>query len=426
MKKSYSWVVLIILAVGTAILYYSNMIFAVRAVDTLQKFQINEGQLAAIPTIGCLPGAFLSILVGRVLDQKGVKKFVALGLALTAACMVWRIFAKTYIELLIATVLIGVFLLPITIVGPKMVGGLFRPEQMPLAMGVFGAAGGLGTTLAFATGNVYSSLEAAFMGVSILGLVLLASWLLVVKEPAKPAEAAAEAPKGELSRVIKSANMWKVMFCSGFAVGASLLINTYLTQAFILEKGVEPGITYDVMTSPARSVEDLVAIAFGDENTRTMAFVKRFGLLGAAMEDEMSRPDAAEVPAELKSALACSGRPANYAAVFARDYREKTANISAWLDWITVLFNRSQSTHGGGMDEGEPFAALTLQTMLESAYKAMLADKTLHVCAHCKKVYYNEDVDSVVCCEDCERSHKDMEHYRWLKEKFQGHLVAGG
>ena len=233
-NKAYKWVVLAILMVGTAILYYSNMIFAVRAIDTLSKFGINEGQLAAISTIGCLPGAFLSVIVGRVLDEKGVKKFTGTALVLTVACMIWRIFAGTYIELLLATVLIGTFLLPITIVGPKMVGGLFRPDEMPLAMGFFGAAGGLGTTLAFATGNVYPSLEAAFTGVSILGAVLLAAWLFIVKEPEKaPVPPGGTSGKGNMSKVLKSGNMWKVMICSGFAVGASLLINTYITQAFV-------------------------------------------------------------------------------------------------------------------------------------------------------------------------------------------------
>ena len=233
-SAAYKWVVLAILMIGTAILYYSNMIFAVRAPDTMAKFAINEGQLAAISTSGCLPGAFLSVAVGRVLDKKGVKLFTALALVLTLACMVWRIFASTYIELMLATVLIGAFLLPITIVGPKMVGGLFRPDEMPLAMGFFGAAGGLGTTLAFATGNVYPSLESAFLGVSVLGCVLLLGWVIIVKEPeAPPAPAGGSVQaKGQLAKVLKSPNMWKVMFCSGFAVGSSILINTYLTQAF--------------------------------------------------------------------------------------------------------------------------------------------------------------------------------------------------
>ena len=102
-------------------------------------------------------------------------------------------------------------------------------------MGFFGAAGGLGTTLAFATGNAYPSLEAAFTGVAILGAVLLVGWVLVVKEPEAapmPEGAAPAANKGGFAKVLKSKNLWKVMFCTGFAVGASLLINTYITQAF--------------------------------------------------------------------------------------------------------------------------------------------------------------------------------------------------
>ncbi len=234
-SKAYKWIVLAILVVGSAILYYSNMIFAVRP-DTMPTFNIGAAELTAISTIGCLPGAFLSVLIGKVLDDKGVKRFTALGLVLTVACMVWRIFAHTYVELFIATVLIGTFLLPITIVGPKMVGGLFKPEEMPLAMGFFGAAGGVGTTLAFATGNLFSTLPAAFAGVSILGGVLLLTWLLLVKEPPKAPVMQNDAGKGNLGKVLKSKNMWLVMICTGFAVGAALLVNTHLTVAFI-EKG---------------------------------------------------------------------------------------------------------------------------------------------------------------------------------------------
>lgn len=72
-SKAYKWIVLAILVVGSAILYYSNMIFAVRH-DTMPTFNIGAAELTAISTIGCLPGAFLSVLIGKVLDDKGVKK----------------------------------------------------------------------------------------------------------------------------------------------------------------------------------------------------------------------------------------------------------------------------------------------------------------------------------------------------------------
>jgi NNP family nitrate/nitrite transporter-like MFS transporter len=57
-------------------------------------------------------------------------------------------------------------------------------------------------------------------------------------------QAAGTAPpppaKGSVGKVAKSLNMWKVMFCSGFSVGCALLVNTYLTQALILERGLDP------------------------------------------------------------------------------------------------------------------------------------------------------------------------------------------
>jgi hypothetical protein len=41
---------------------------------------------------------------------------------LAALCMVWRVFAHSYTELIIITFLAGVFFLPINVVPPKMLG----------------------------------------------------------------------------------------------------------------------------------------------------------------------------------------------------------------------------------------------------------------------------------------------------------------
>ena len=127
-NKAYGWIMVVILCLGTAVLYYSNLIFAVRGLETMEKFSMNEGQLASISTIGCLPGAFLSIWIGSVLDRTNIKTFTLGALVLTVICMVLRIFTSNYIGLMITTVLIGTFLLPIIIVGPKMIGSLFTPD----------------------------------------------------------------------------------------------------------------------------------------------------------------------------------------------------------------------------------------------------------------------------------------------------------
>jgi NNP family nitrate/nitrite transporter-like MFS transporter len=243
-SKAYGYIVLVILMLGTAILYYSNLIFVVRG-DTLAVFNMDAVQLSAISTIGIIPGALLSILVGNILDKKGIKWFVAGALALTVVCMAARIFMTTYVGLLVTTILIGVFLLPIMIAGPKMMGMLFEPEDIPFAIGCFGSAGGVGTTLAFATGPVYSTVQNALAGVAAVGAVILILWLVFVKnDPKHPAGrnvagASPNAPAGgELGRVLKSSNLWKTMICAGLSVGAALIVNTSLTYGF-LEKGMD-------------------------------------------------------------------------------------------------------------------------------------------------------------------------------------------
>lgn len=245
-RSSYRWVVLFVLVMGTAVLNFSNLIFAARAVDVMEQFSLNQTQLASVTNVGQLPGAFLSIVIGALLDKRGVKMYTSVSLLLGAAFLVWRIFATSYIELMIITFMFGVFYLPINIIAPKMLGSWFAPEEMGTAMGIYGAAAGVGTTLAFAFGNLFTSGRAAFTAVAILAVALFLIWIIFARESPQQAnagiKAAAPPPptKGGVGKVIRSANMWKVMFCGGFAVGGALLINTYLTQALILERGLDP------------------------------------------------------------------------------------------------------------------------------------------------------------------------------------------
>lgn len=245
-NKTYSYVMLAILMLGTAVLYYSNLIFTVR-LDTLEVFHMSPVQLAAISTIGGVPGAVLSILVGNMLDRTEVKRFVGISMALVVLCMVIRVFMTSYVGLLITTVLIGTFLLPIIIVGPKMLGELFAPEDIPFAMGCYGAAGGMGTTLAFATGPVYPSVQTALAGVAVVGAVVLLGWIIFCKQSKKDTGKATGAiPKGAFIRVVKSTALWKTMFCGGLAVGSSIIINTSLVYGF-MERGFDASLLGTVL-----------------------------------------------------------------------------------------------------------------------------------------------------------------------------------
>lgn len=187
-------------------------------------------------------------------------------------------------------------------------------------------------------------------------------------------------------------------------------------------------VCYDVAAKLGRNVAELMNIVLDDKDVmgRNMKFVRRFGLLGLALEEDnyLTLPD--ERADMTEAVFEATGRTGdNYAGVFSRAYSEKAANISAWLDWLAVLYNRAQINRNGRMVE-EPFAALTLQTMLESACKNMLASKTLKPCPVCGKVFYNEDHNAETCSDECLRVHENVKHLQWLKENLHSAPISGG
>ena len=248
-KSSYRWAILFILVFGTAMLNFSNLIFASRPTDVMVQFNMTQGQLTAISTVGQLPGAFFSIWLGHMFDKKGVRMLPGILLALAAACQIWRIFATDYISLFIITFLAGTFFLPTQILQGKMLGVWFPREEMGTAMGIYGAAAGIGTTLAFAFGNMFPSISVAFTFIAVGYVIEAVLWFAVAKMPAHMNAGPAPAmPKGSYKNVFKSKNMWLLMICGGLSVGAALLLNTYLVNAF-LAKGMEPTAASSVATT---------------------------------------------------------------------------------------------------------------------------------------------------------------------------------
>lgn len=233
---------------------YSNMIFSSSPVEMMAQYSMNQAQLTAITTIGVLPGAFFSIFLGNYFDRKGPKtmRFVgALLLFLGAAFMLWRVFATSYIQLVIITFVAGTLFLPTQVLPFKMIGAWFKRSQMGVGMGIYGAAAGLGIMLAFALSGLFPSTTAALMSCAVGYALAAVLWLTFVtmpddageEAPAGQGDAAAESqPQVNLGAVMRSKNMWLVMVCSFVACSMPLLFNSYVVNVF-LSKGMDSSLT---------------------------------------------------------------------------------------------------------------------------------------------------------------------------------------
>lgn len=251
--SGFKWAVLFLMVFGAAMLNFSNMVFSARSVDVMAQFGMDQAQLTAVSGIGVLPGALFSVLVGGFFDKRGPSAIRFAGAALlllAAACQVWRVFASSYVELFAITFLSGAFFLPTQVLPAKMIEAWFDRAEIGTAMGIYGAAAGVGITAAFALGALFptTTMALAFCACGYVAVAIY--WLFSAKLPqvdtGQDAGTDSEAPEGagdvSVKAVLKSKNMWLVMVCGGLAAGAPLLYNSYIINAFI-DKGMEIGTT---------------------------------------------------------------------------------------------------------------------------------------------------------------------------------------
>lgn len=237
---TFKWAVLFVLVFSAALLNFSNMVFASRPVEVMAQFHMDQAQLTAISSIGVLPGALFSIVLGNYFDRHGARSIRYVGfvlLLLAAACQIARVFAFSYVQLFIITFLSGTFFLPTQVLPAKLIEAWFDRSEMAAANGVYGSGAGLGITIAFAVGSLFPTTVSA-LAFCAGGYVLMALlWAAVAKMPTNAGEAAPAssdgAPAVSVKAVLKSRNMWFVMICGGLASGAPLLLNSYMINAFM-------------------------------------------------------------------------------------------------------------------------------------------------------------------------------------------------
>lgn len=236
-KSPYRWVILILLTIGTMMLNYSNIIFAARGAEILDVYQCSATQLAAITSISFLPGVFLSVLVGRMIDKKGSKLILFIFVALTAVFFLLRVLVHNYWVLFLCTLGAGITLVPTGVAPAKMLRAWFPDNEMQIAFGIYGNAPGLGTTLAFATVGVFSGVTGALLFIGIVAAVLAVLWIVLGKNtPAtgsfgQTTEQLPAPEKGALGRMLRNKHIWYMIIGSFVGCGGCLVFNTHIVMA---------------------------------------------------------------------------------------------------------------------------------------------------------------------------------------------------
>jgi MFS family permease len=269
------WAIVIWFTCWMACMTYNLVVFPAYAPVTMETYGIEQVGLTTLASVTSVVGAVTGLFFGRLLDTKNVKLLIVVFMAIGIVLFFARAFMTSYPVVVALTFLASACVGIVQVAQPKVINSWFPPEKIGIAMVLGGAGAGIGSAGGFALGAVIS-MQTALLAIGGIYLVLLVVWVFIGGEggykTADQAEAQA-AIQGKTSTVFKSKYLWFIMIALALAVTCSLLVNTYMINAF-LSKGLEP-----VQTSLMATALNLSLLLGGFLMTPILAFVKRFNLL---------------------------------------------------------------------------------------------------------------------------------------------------
>lgn len=239
-NSSYRWIVLVAMMLGVSSLYYCVLLVPSVAVTIIDVFSFSQVQFASIASVAFLAGAILGLPSGALADRYGVKAIILIGLALSLIGAIGRIYSDSYGSFLLFSFLIGIGAAAIDANAAKYINMWFQEKEMGLAMGLFVSSSAVGTSMAFATGNRFSSYTTAFAAGAVWVAVAFAVWLFFAKNAKTQDGVKTEPIKKHIGISVKSKNLWISAVSIFLILGGVMVVNNFLTQALILEKGCEP------------------------------------------------------------------------------------------------------------------------------------------------------------------------------------------
>lgn len=269
------WAIVIWFTFWMACMTYNLVVFPAYAPVTMQIYGIEQAGLTTLASVTSVVGAVTGLFFGRLLDTKNVKRLIVVFMAIGIVLFFIRAFMTSYPIVVALTFLASASVGIVQVAQPKVINSWFPPAKVGTAMVLGGAGAGIGSAGGFALGAVIS-MHTALLAIGSIYLILLIVWLFIGGEgsykTADPAEAQA-AIQGKTSMVFKSKYLWFIMIALALAVTCSLLINTYMINAF-LSKGLAP-----VQASLMATALNLSLLIGGFLMTPILAIVKRFNVL---------------------------------------------------------------------------------------------------------------------------------------------------
>ena len=184
--KRYAWVILVLLCIGIALPDYAQYQVPAFGPVIQETMKLLPTQFSTIATAPLLPGIFLSLIAGLLVDRFGVRKILVGTMVITAAGVILRVFANGFWTMYLTMICMGVAATFLNSNVGKILGQWFSPKRMALCMGIFLASANAAMSLGTGTAGLFPNMRAAFIGSAILAVIVLILWIVLMRD--KPDE----------------------------------------------------------------------------------------------------------------------------------------------------------------------------------------------------------------------------------------------
>jgi NNP family nitrate/nitrite transporter-like MFS transporter len=279
------WIIFILVCLGVFAPGYAQFQFTALGSRFIDETGITATQFSSILTAPLIPGMFLSLISGLLVDRFGAKRVLTVSILITAVGACMRIWADSYFMMFIGMMFIGVHATFLNSNGAKIFGYWFEPKKVGVLVGVFIAFVNGAMALGMGTGALFGSMKTAFIVSAAVIFVLVVLWLVFAKDK-KTSEGVLEAsaPMLEcLKASLKSRNVWvtgvAIMLLSTGAAVMSMFLPTALVQIRDFEEAKAGAVSMAIMIGAALSCFVTPLIDAKVKNIKLLMFV--YGLLGA-------------------------------------------------------------------------------------------------------------------------------------------------
>lgn len=228
------WLIVAFLTLFMSVMNFNLIVYPACAVDTMAVYGVDQAALTTFASVTSVVGVLGGIVFGPLLDKKGSRNVVMISMIIGIVLFAVRAFVTSYVLALILTFLASFFIGVCQVAAPKVLDTWFTKETVGIAVAFQAGGAGLGGAFSFFLAGSLG-LQTCLLIIAIAYAALLVLWIAVGKDG--PIAVQVDVPKGGVAKVYKSKYVWLISIAYACCVCGTMLINTYIVNAFMIGKG---------------------------------------------------------------------------------------------------------------------------------------------------------------------------------------------